>query len=147
MIRANFICFHFVHLSAISFACALGCGGDSVPLVAGTGKVTYRGNPVVDAHVTFYPQSGPSAFGMTNAEGEFSLSTNGKSGAVAGDSVKVAVVAVEEVNKLEPSVQHPEGLIETKSKIPEKYGMISSTPLTVTVASSGENHFLLELTD
>ncbi len=60
---------------------------------------------------------------------------------------KVAITAVEELRSIEPSEEHPEGVSEVRSLIPQMYSMIASTPLQVEVSASGENRFDWELTE
>ncbi len=123
-----------------------GCGGDSLSLVEVTGTVTYRGEPVPDANIILHPSEGPPATGTSDAQGSFALVTAGQPGAVPGPA-KVAITAVEELKSIEPSEEHPEGVSEVRSLIPEKYSLIAATPLQVEVSASGENHFDWELTD
>ncbi len=123
-----------------------GCSDDSLPLVEVTGAITYRGKPVPNANITFSPQQGPMATGVSDAQGHFSLTTSGRAGAVP-EAAKVSVVAVEEIRSLPPSEEHPEGLSETRSLIPAKYSLIATTPLDVQVGETGENHFDFQLAD
>src|SRR5690606_32888601 len=69
---------------------ALGCGGGEVeppaPVFPVSGKVTYKGQPVAGADITFHHESGDrSAFGRTNDEGEYKLTTfSSNDGAIEG---------------------------------------------------------------
>jgi len=125
---------------------SLGCGAEALSLVEVRGTITYRGKPVSNATVTFYPQQGPPAFGVSDSQGQFSLETNGQPGAVP-EMAKVSVVAVEELRNLPPSEQNPEGLVETRSLIPAKYSLIATTPLEAEVSATGQNRFEFQLAD
>jgi hypothetical protein len=74
-------------------AATVGCGsGGENPVAETRGTVTYQGQPVPNAMVSFTPQavpgkenSGKSASGQTNAAGEFVLSTyEREDGAIVG---------------------------------------------------------------
>ncbi len=66
-----------LNLSGHSWAFAVllisfkGCSNDSLPLVEVTGAITYRGKPVPNANITFSPQQGPMATGVSDAQGTF----------------------------------------------------------------------------
>ncbi|HET6881923.1 MAG TPA: carboxypeptidase-like regulatory domain-containing protein [Pirellulales bacterium] len=118
--------------------------------------MNYRNTPVDGASVVFSPTSaGPTAVGMTDAQGRYTLSTGEKTGAVPGD-YKVTVVKSriegptmtdEERNKY---VQEHEGASPptpvSKNLLPEKYVSTQTSDLSVTV-KSGENDIPLNLTD
>ncbi|MFO0941872.1 MAG: hypothetical protein U0930_14055 [Pirellulales bacterium] len=71
-----------------------GCG-DSGPKVAPvSGKITFKGKPYTKAMITFQPRDGgPQGFGRTNEQGEFSILTGEKKGAVLGTH-KVTIVTI-----------------------------------------------------
>jgi hypothetical protein len=73
-----------------------GCGGDA-RVAAVHGIVTLDGEPVGDASVTFMPkEGGRPAFGVTNADGTYELSTfETGDGALLGNHL-VTITAVEE---------------------------------------------------
>jgi len=66
---------------------ATGCGQKYVPL---NGVVTLDGTPVAGATVTFVTEDGKSAAGLTDASGNFTLSSAGESGLLPG-TYKVVV--------------------------------------------------------
>src|SRR5260370_29634940 len=72
---------------ALTFAVA-GCGdsptGGNVALAKAEGVVTFKGGPLAGATVTFIPEKGPVASGVTDLEGKFSLSTGTMPGAALG---------------------------------------------------------------
>ena len=123
---------------------ALGCGESGPPLFEATGSVTFRGNPVENASVTFQPEGGQPAVGRTDAQGNFQLTTRGRPGVAPGPS-KVAITSVEAIGK--PS-QNPEmgAATRLRSLIPVKYSKFESSGLTANVQDSGENNFVFELT-
>lgn len=76
-------------LLALSALLAASCSGSDATV---TGQVTYQGNPIEGAVVTFHPKGSndvkaerPS--GLTDKDGKFTLSTGSKSGAPPGEYV------------------------------------------------------------
>jgi hypothetical protein len=148
-----------------------GCGGDphladrpqTAPV---TGQVTYNGNPVEGATVTFRPAGagvpgalgsgdGQGAVGQTDSNGRFQLTTfSPNDGAVPGqyqvsirklDKAEQPEVFDEDDPRYDPDV----GTEETappKHLLPEKYANPQTSGLTETV-SDGENEFQFDLTD
>jgi hypothetical protein len=155
---------------AIFVATALGCskGGDAAANRVGThqvtGKVTYKGQPVAGAHVSFHPKSGqgPGAFGRTDAEGAFALQTyEPGDGAAAGEYV-VTVQKIEtpaassasgedlfrQMEEKSKSGQQPaDGSGEPKSLLPEKYGSPESSDLKAVVPGTDPQAFEFDLQD
>lgn len=131
-----------------------GCGGAPAgpQLYAVKGKVTVEGEPLANATVTFQPESGPIATGVTNASGEFTLKTGTADGAVAGTH-RVAVVATSGEKIMEnPSPDDLAALstenkpTQPKSLIPERYSKFETSQLTATVTEDGsKNVVTLEL--
>jgi hypothetical protein len=86
--RTSFV----AYVAALSIAFA-GCGGggsapkNREPVFQVKGKVTYKGQPVAGADIAFKSKSVErTAFGRTDEDGEFQLSTFGTNdGAVAGN--------------------------------------------------------------
>jgi hypothetical protein len=70
-----------------------GCTGDPYDIVPVSGQVTLDGDPVAEATVSFEPvgegnepQLGPGSFGVTDAEGRYTLETvDRRRGAVVGE--------------------------------------------------------------
>jgi hypothetical protein len=133
-----------------------GCSGAPAgpTLYAVKGKVTLDGDPVANATVTFQPESGPVATGVTNANGEFTLKTGTQVGAVAGTH-RVAVVATSGEKIMEnPSPDDLAALSmdpkqkseQPKSLIPERYSKFETSQLTATVSeNASQNVITLEL--
>jgi hypothetical protein len=115
-----------------------------------TGKITFLGNPVVGATVSFSPQGKqPAAVGRTNESGEFKLRTYAvDDGAAAGD-YNVAVLLLDSGPATpNPSDSHFAGgktpgsashsapkdkSSKTGTVLPAKYGSPVDTPLRATV--------------
>jgi len=85
-----------IHFFAIAFAglfilISIGCANPDARYSMVEGTVTFNGEPVAGATVSFQPVSpdGESASGMTNASGRFTLTSGGAarpgSGALPGD--------------------------------------------------------------
>src|SRR5690606_5861700 len=105
-----------------------------VPVYPVSGKVTYQGQPVSGADITFHHESTDrSAFGRTNDEGEYKLTTfSSNDGAVEGKHgvtiVKFqAPVEAPPVADVESEAYEPpgEGMstdpVKPKTDLPEKY--------------------------
>lgn len=101
-----------VLLSALALA---GCGRSDFPTAKVKGRVTYQGQGVANASVTFAPSGegglvGKSALGATDASGNFVLSTyQNEDGAVVGKH-KVAVSSADDLQYKLPGAS-PEGLM------------------------------------
>lgn len=143
---------------------ALGCTGTKRTLVPVTGSVTYNGQPVEGALVTFSPVTGVTAFDTTDAEGKFSLVTQqGGEGCEPG-LYTVTVRKTEEAaaaagpvapsedpaalgNLARPTGERPES-VTPESLIPEVYGHPTTTPLRdYEVKAEGTNDFPIVLDD
>jgi hypothetical protein len=113
------------------------------------GKVSYKGQPVADAQVTFHPidkgggATVPGAFGRTDAQGRFVLRTFGDSdGAAAGEFVVLVTKEVEE-SPAAPAdkIDIPRSLPKFKSHLPTFLGKPATSPLRVTIPASGSHSF------
>lgn len=155
-------------ICAVSFVFAAGCSGDAADVpktVAVSGTVSYNGNPVAGATVTFMGEGAPrAAIGTTDAEGKFQLSTFGdKDGAVVGAHV-ITVSKIEDAATTpagdDPALDDPTALAQVssakleegpgsapQSELPAKYANTSSSPLKETVTAEGPNEFVLKLED
>jgi hypothetical protein len=148
-------------LFGILLTSLIGCGGGAdggKPVYSASGTVTLFGNPLPTATVAFAPQDGqPTAFGTTDAEGKFTLTTyDFEDGAAAG---KFKVV----ITKSAPAATEaaPEGADHdadgggghdgesatgvTASLVPPKYSAVDQTPLQAEVKASGENVFSFDI--
>lgn len=147
----------FTTLGFVSVLFLAGCGagaavgeGARKPVYPVTGTVKHNGAPVADAVVTFSPKGPqPPAFGRTDSEGKFQLTTyDANDGAAAGDYL----VMVEKTSPVAPApVMHGPDFDSTKmtkpaaeapasrSLLPAKYASLKTTDLKVTVKADGPN--------
>lgn len=133
-------------LAAALPALVVGCGksgGDRPETYPVNGVVTYKGLPVPDAQVTFSPEGqGQAAFGRTDAEGKYALTTfDSGDGAVAG-RYKVAVtkfdaptVAAAPTGSeyVPPEGQKKQKVAKPKNELPAKYATPQSSSLQAEV--------------
>lgn len=133
----------------------VGCGGSGGPsLTAVKGKVTYKGESLAGATVTFMPEKGTPAIGVTDASGNFTLSTGGLPGAVEGTH-RVGITKATSTNA--PANPTPNDMMKmmkggkmptAKSEIPGKYATPQMSELEATVtADASKNNFNFELKD
>jgi Carboxypeptidase regulatory-like domain len=142
------VCRLFVILAAV--LAAAGCGGGSGTVLV-RGVVKLDGQPVANASVVFVAQTpgGRDAYGSTNANGEFRLTTtNPDDGALPG-KYKVVIQSAgedggstpfDDTGKLPAArPKAPRG-----PRVPAKYTSVGQTPLTQEVPPSGEVVFDLQ---
>lgn len=128
---------------------ASGCSGrgDTLSLSPVNGTVTYQQKPLAGAQVLFTPEAGPAAFGETDDQGNFTLTTRGQAGALVGTH-RVTVTAYKPFKQ---SRSDEEGITSKEegeraiSLIPGKYGDLRQSNLTATVEQSAENQFQFDL--
>lgn len=109
---------------------SFGCSGsvERDPTVPVSGTVTFNGQPVAGANVTFIPASGRPATGITDDSGVYKLKTfEENDGAVVG-SHKVTIS-----KSSAPAGNSAEELKSMKSELPEKYNNPESSGLTAEV--------------
>jgi hypothetical protein len=119
-----------------------------------TGTVTYNGSPVEGANVTFM-SANSSAFGLTNAEGKYQLTTASGEKVSLGD-YQVSIVKKEapppsaastnEAEYVPPDPNAPPAPAP-KDLLPAKYADAAKSGLTANVTADGENKFDFALTD
>ncbi|HEY2411826.1 MAG TPA: carboxypeptidase-like regulatory domain-containing protein [Pirellulaceae bacterium] len=119
-------------LLALSIFVITGCGGSGPKTARVSGTVTMSGKPLAKVGVTFLPtKKGPAATGVTNDNGEFTLTTTRKGdGAVLGKH-KVTVGIAEEGQK--------------GPAIAEIYASPHTTKLTAEVQSGKTNVFTFDV--
>jgi hypothetical protein len=119
-----------------------GCSDGKPTTVPVTGEVIYKNAPVEGAEVTFAPDGGALAQGITDAAGKFTLRTFADGdGAIPGNH-RVTVVK----NVSEPTTpENPYPI--SKNTLPARYAQPDQSGLTKEVKADGENHFRLELVD
>lgn len=140
-------------VSLLSAAFLAGCGGSGPGLVKSTGQVTYKNKGLAGATVKFYPTGeGPMAVAITDEEGNFSVTTNGRAGAVLGmhkvsitkssDAAGAASMPAnptpDDMRKMAmDNMKKPSG---PKSEIPEKYASAEASNLSAEVTSNASNN-------
>lgn len=154
-------------LAVLSLILLAGCGGDAgygakgrVKTFPVTGKVSFMGNPLAGAMISFSPTgSQPAAVGMTDDNGQFKLTTyRAGDGAAAGD-FKV-LVAMTEAPSADSNANADHGTDPRKaygtshsagkskssgSVLPPKFSDPDKSGLAATVKSDGKNDFAFEL--
>lgn len=122
------------------------------PVYKVTGKVTYKGAPVVGADITFLctaPER--SAFGRTNDEGVYNLTTfSANDGAVEGKhsvtikqlpvaTTPVPIASTETDAYVPPEQDQSTDPVAPKSTLPANYGDAATSGLIAVVSKDGEN--------
>ncbi len=124
-----------------------GCGGETGPKLAETaGVVTYKGKPLADANVTFMPASGPAAYGSTDANGAYELSTTGDKGAMVGPA-RVVITAFEMLDEEKPEEKLTAADLKKMNtpRIPPKFGNPETSGLTADIKPDVRNEFNFDL--
>lgn len=145
----------------VAAATLVGCGEDHPKTVPVEGTVYFDGKPVSGANVSFYTESAPrAAYGVTNSEGQFVLSTFGnRDGAVPGDHIatvskpgeqSAAMPVSNQPPKPEDLTKHYVQTMNEKKKsenlLPAQYASKEKSPLKYTVVENAPNNFTIELT-
>ena len=133
-------------ITTVFITCSIlgGCGpSDNLSRAPLTGKVTYKGQPLSHGMIGLLPTDGtksPQGSGAIARDGNYKISTAGKSGAVIGTH-KVIVQSRQEVSAEEKRQMKIGQLI-----VPSQYASYDSTPLVVKVTPEG-TVFNIEITD
>jgi hypothetical protein len=141
---------------ALAVTLCLGCGSRQVenpkwparfPV---TGTVTYKGNPVEGADVTFMSvDKNSTGTGKTDSAGKFSLSTYTQDDGVVSGSHMVTIRRVDVVDNTPKDVDVSAGGKATPPKItwivPEKYSISGKSGLSADVSESAKNDFTFDL--
>ena len=134
----------------------MGCGSKDAALFAVKGKVTYKGQPVANAAMTFAHSGGQMSIGSTDANGEFTLTTFGKPGAPVGQykvgirkqAQRAGVPADPKPEDMIKMMQGKKAIPEPESLLPEKFGDPNLSGLTATVTEDkSKNDFTFDLMD
>lgn len=149
-------CLVFLSVGLCLLSTVAGCNRDGLTLVKSTGQVTYKGKPLQGANIKFIPGSGPMAIAITDEEGGFVITTNGRPGATVGLH-KVAITKITGSSAPTASPK-PEDMMKMqkenmgkaksgpKNEIPEKYSNPESSGLSAEVTTNpSENAFLFQL--
>ncbi|MEW4453501.1 carboxypeptidase-like regulatory domain-containing protein [Bremerella sp. JC817] len=97
------------------------------------GVVQLDGNPIENANVVFHSETGPRAFGTTNANGEFELNTGDQGAGVATGDFLVKIVSTSDTKT-------SSGKAVSISPLYAENGVA-----VVTVSEGAENHFEFNL--
>ena len=133
---------------AIVAGAVAGCGPrpGTDPTANVTGTVTLDGQPIERVSVAFMPESGRPASGLTDASGNFELSTfDTGDGAVLG---KHKVVLSEQISDITPAPDDPNFATwkRPKPRFPKLYSDPQRTPFTVEVTEEeDENVFQFDM--
>lgn len=150
-------------IACLTLLCFMGCGGGGtdkfkkarLKTTTASGTVVYRGQPLVDAIIVCYPtvagDKAVAASAYTDSSGNFSLQAYPPDkGAVPG-SYQVTVQknapaeAAAPVAGVPAHDQPPPP--PPKPLIPEKYGKIETSGLTLTIPETGKTDIKFELVD
>jgi len=145
-------------LFAVLASTFTGCGYRRPPQVKTSGTVSLDGEPVAEASLTFIPDSGRPAMAVTNADGEFQVSSFGGNDGLPAGSYRV--IAVKEKLKerfqkqyekqvarakaeAEPGEEPEEVELEFgdsayENELPEKYAELDTTDINVTITKQQE---------
>ena len=131
-----------------------GCNGGSVSgVVRVRGKVSYGGQPIAGATVTFISESDARpAVAVTDASGVFQLKTLDTSGAIPGRyTVLVTKTDVQPGDdkpiSMDDAAKNRGKPTEPKQQLPAKYADPTKSPLKVEITKGKSNSFDLSLTD
>jgi hypothetical protein len=127
-------------LAMLLTAAATGCFGPNAASVSGT--VTLDGQPLAGGNVSFHPDggSGAPAYGQSDANGRYSLSTGSDTGLAPGMYVAVVVATKEPPQPYDAKG----GEIPPIPITPAKYADVSTSDLRVEV-KAGRNDIPLAL--
>jgi len=121
----------------------VGCGPGGLDLVPAAGHVTLDGQPLADAAVVFVSaEGGHLAHGVTDAEGQFTLTTTNRPGAVPGEHR----VGITKQKVYDPTLDGGIGALRVEWIVPERYAAPDTSGLTVTVPPRGAQDLQFELT-
>ncbi len=138
--------------SLLLMAAVSGCGtGKPYETAPVSGRVTLNGKPLAGARLTFQPQhdpkqgplSGPESHGVTDADGNYVLTTifQDKGAAVGRHRVMIST------RRLERPANNPEGPLRevAPERVPNKY-FSDKEPLYVEVSAKGTSSANFDLT-
>jgi hypothetical protein len=114
----------------------IGCGGGP-KLVKASGTVTYKGKPIPGADIIMMSDASSSpSIARTDDQGRFTVTTDGKPGALVG-SYRVAITAARNKKEVSPgaalSMTSEQIAANREDLIPIKYNNFESSGLTADV--------------
>ncbi|QDV23188.1 carboxypeptidase-like regulatory domain-containing protein [Aureliella helgolandensis] len=139
-----------------------GCGGNALGTVEAGGQVTYKGEPLAGATVTFVPQAGQrAASGVSDASGRFHATTLAAGDGAMPGRYKVTVTKTQEstvpkttaemsaddMRKIEREMmnQAPPPGREPVNLLPAKYKSAETSPFNCDLPDSGKGDFKFDL--
>ena len=148
-------------LCVLHVSLCAGCSGETSKapkLFPAKGVVKYQGKPIAAASVLFNPADGTPAMGMTDNEGNFTVTTGGRPGALIGKHKVVITKASTggdgkartdmKPQDMEKMVKEGVSLAPPKSEFPVRYTTLSGTTLEADVsADAASNVFEFNLVD
>jgi len=146
-------CFAFIWL--VFLLLALGCSqGNPIGAVPVSGKVTYKGQPVEGATISFIPASETRpAIAISGPGGAYHLMTLDVPGAMPGNYTvivrknDVAAESTKPVTMEEAVKTNSRPPPQPKGLLPAKYGDAARSPLKFEVKTGQKNNFDLQLAD
>ena len=120
----------------------VGCGGQSVvETVPIAGVVTLDGEPLAEALVTFHPENGRPASGITDEEGRYELQyKDGIAGTLPGLN-KVSITTAIEADR---DSSDPDRRVGRPERLPKKYHRQTSLEVEVSIGQQDPIDFDLE---
>jgi len=112
--------------------------GKQQPMAKVTGRVTLNGQPLANAAVTFVPETGRPAMGVTDEEGRYVVTTFEKNDGALPGQYRVTIAA--------QAARTPKNGNNVQATVPKAYSDPQTSALTVEVVQ-GRNDFQLELSD
>ncbi len=136
-------------------SCIAGCGKQSgIRTAPVSGTITYKGQPVEGATVSFIPDGAERpATAISTAGGKYELATLDLDGAMPGKytvlvrKAEVAAASTEPVSMEEALKLNSRPATAPKDLVPAKYGDPSRSPLKFEVKTGQKNVFDIQLTD
>ena len=127
-------------LAILVMASVTGCSGPNAASVSGT--ITLDGQPLPSANVSFYPDggSGAPAYGQSDVNGRYSLSTGSDTGLAPGKYVAVVVATKEPPQPYDAKGSEIPPIPIT----PAKYANVETSDLRIDV-KAGKNDIPLAL--
>jgi hypothetical protein len=124
-----------------------GCSADRETTVPVTGVVEFKGAPLANVSVTFTPESGRPANGITRDDGTFELTTyEAADGAVVGNhTVTIAALADSVPEEIPENYSYVQQGEKDSARIPRHYADAALSGLKAEVQANGENRFRFAL--